>query len=375
MAEVPIFDAGLGDGKQWADKALEGKHKGPLSVGDAQVNLGLVPHPSLFESGYDRATIRATNFRVSAGYARAIALSIANSPAITALEFSSAGLDAAALAIVVAAVPGSAVRRLHVDFNGGDLDAGTLSALVSLPIDALSLRGNGLGPTGAALIAERLISDCPALASLSLFRNNLGDDGCRAVLRALRFNRSLRHLSLGGNCAGVGLLNDALSTLTRYTMDAEGADQRGQIIEARANGRDADAGGAKKKKKKGKDKGSGGDGGSAALDAIISGGVPAPVAEGEEGEGMMLAQAGTICCGTRTIVTLDISGNPDMGSSARASESAVAAFTESETAVDDMAAGGLSALRMECCGLSEDVVARVAATIRKATTKRTATEE
>ena len=103
MAEPAIFDASAGDGDEWAERALSGKHKGPLSVADAQEQLGLAAHPSMGEVG-GGATIRAANFRVSAGYARAIALSLEHSPDVTAVEFSNASLDALALGIIVAAL-------------------------------------------------------------------------------------------------------------------------------------------------------------------------------------------------------------------------------------------------------------------------------
>ena len=62
--EPAIFDASAGDGDEWAERALSGKHKGPLSVADAQEQLGLAAHPSMGEVG-GGATIRAANFRVS----------------------------------------------------------------------------------------------------------------------------------------------------------------------------------------------------------------------------------------------------------------------------------------------------------------------
>ena len=85
-----------------------------------------------------------------------------------------------------------------------------------------------------------------------------------------------------------------------------------------------------------------------------------------------MAQTGTVCAGTRTLITLDIAGNPEIGSSSslRESESAITAFVESETAVADVAAGVLSTLKMDNCGLSENMVAKVAATIAKSKTKR-----
>ena len=381
--ELQIYDASIGDGDTWADCSLEGKHKDGISVEDAQDNLGLPRHPTM--SMYEQpggTTIRASNYRVSAGYARAVALCIELSSNVTALEFSGAALDGAALAIIVEALKKSSVKRLHVDFNrSASLDANILTGLVSLPtVETLSLRGNELDGKAVAL---RLISDCPALTSLSLYRNNLGDDGCRAVLRALRYNRRLRHLSLGGNCASNTLLNEALAAVTRYKMDEEGAKQRAEVIMARTSGGAGTEDSSKKTKKKGKHKDDGA--GSAVggdLDKIISGGVRVhsndEVDTGknseEEGLGKMLAQSGTILVGTRTLVTLDLSGNPEMGSSssAQASEDAIAAFVESETAVADMVSGVLTCLKLDNCGLSEKSIANLNAAIGKAKSARAA---
>ena len=161
-------------------------------------------------------------------------------------------------------------------------------------------------------------------------------------------------------------------------MDAEGADQRARVIETRAAGStSAEDDASKKKKKKKKEKGKDGAGSSGtALDEIISGGVRVQQEgeDGEEGSCEMVAKVGTVLAGTRTLKILDISGNQDIGSSANApkSEAAIASFLESETTMDDLAAGCLISFQVDNCGLSEDIEAKISASIDKAKTKRAA---
>lgn len=378
--QIAIFDARDGDGEEWVEKAYDGKPpKGGLPVGNAQDNLGLNRHPSLSETA-EGSTLRGSNFRVSAGYARAISLCIENSPSVVTLELSNAGLGLTEMHILAAALPNSTVKRLHLDFNPVSTsdEKEAMCSLVSLPVEALTLRGNNLGADGASIIAERLISNA-TVSSLSLYRNSFGNQGCRAILRSLRYNRSLVHLSLAGNNGSAGLLSDTLETLTRYKMDEEGARQRAQIIQEHLKGheKEDEKKGKKKKKKKEKSKDSGLD-----LDKIISGGVPKVKVEGEDDEDgkedeSMIAQVGTVLCGTRILVTLDVSSNPAMGSagSIRECTEAINQFVGSETAVDDLAAGVLTSLKLGNCRLPESLVQSVASIVKKADFVRKSSEE
>lgn len=72
------------------------------------------------------------------------------------------------------------------------------------PLETVSLRGNGIGPAGAATIARALAQENggPALAALSLHGNRVGARGASAILDAAPSCPALRELSLSGNFIG-----------------------------------------------------------------------------------------------------------------------------------------------------------------------------
>lgn len=71
-------------------------------------------------------------------------------------------------------------------------------------LETASLRGNGIGPAGAAAIARALGEEGgpPALAALSLHGNRVGASGAAAILGAVPTCAALRELSLSGNLVG-----------------------------------------------------------------------------------------------------------------------------------------------------------------------------
>ena len=72
----------------------------------------------------------------------------------------------------------------------------------------LGLRRCGIGPTGAAEIAE-YVSGNEVLTNLVLFSNGIGDEGAKALASALRFNEVLTNLGLMNNNIG-----DAMNGIT-----------------------------------------------------------------------------------------------------------------------------------------------------------------
>jgi len=94
--------------------------------------------------------------------------------------------------------------------------------LVSKNLTELSLNTNNLGDQGCAALAKALASS-PALKRLDLSGNSIGDKGGADVAKALATNSTLTFLSLENNCiadhAGVGIAqalshNNALLSLS-----------------------------------------------------------------------------------------------------------------------------------------------------------------
>jgi Ran GTPase-activating protein (RanGAP) involved in mRNA processing and transport len=79
-----------------------------------------------------------------------------------------------------------------------------LLARCALPLGRryVDLYANGVGPAGASVLAQALLSNAP-LATLKLLGNNVRDEGSLHIARALSQNTTLTELTLAKNSIGV----------------------------------------------------------------------------------------------------------------------------------------------------------------------------
>ena len=68
-------------------------------------------------------------------------------------------------------------------------------------LTSLNLRGNNIGPIGAAALAKALTKNT-SLTSINLSNNNIGDKGAIVLAEALKVNTSLRAITLVNNNIG-----------------------------------------------------------------------------------------------------------------------------------------------------------------------------
>ena len=139
------------------------------------------------------------------GSAQALQMTMPYCKSLTTLRFWNASLSTRALTVLCEGLKGSAITRLHVDYNPLPADRGEEGGLVyslmlapSSPLQLLSLRGNRLCDEVCGELMRTLGSNKNLLA-LDLWDNEL-TDGCAAdVARMLCTNPHIQSLNLSRN--------------------------------------------------------------------------------------------------------------------------------------------------------------------------------
>ena len=286
-------------------------------------------------------SVRCSHTIIDPGTMKATMLAIAASKTITSISFNNCGLNDVALATLATGLSTTQVTSLAVDYNES-IDITALCNLIACPqLTSLALRGNNLGKTeGNVQQLCDVLSKNTTLTHLTLYRNELGDNGIKIVTRMLRRNKTIQMLSVGSNDITAKGLSDLIASVTCYTLTQIGLDERNELKNVRA-----DAGGDKKKKKKG------GDANGPVLDAIVSGGICEKDEEGNDIEDSNIATLGTICRGNTNIVRLDVSYNANMKNG---SKEIIEEFISNSK--EDILLSALTTLDIMGCGISEEQV-------------------
>lgn len=189
--------------------------------------LGVTPHPSilpefdLLHGGEEEAvsskapaaepedvtTLRVMGRRLDTGSFKALANTMASVKTLTTISLWNAGLSADSVRALAAAIKGSPLQRLSIDFNplGSDEDTAAFGDLLAAdsPVNVLSLRQNKISDTAGAALFEQLKGN-KSLLALNLFDNDIAEGGVAALSQVLLSggNKTLVALSLCKNKIG-----------------------------------------------------------------------------------------------------------------------------------------------------------------------------
>jgi hypothetical protein len=335
------------------DVTWSGKTSGSFALDYATICtdvLKAVPNPAIrvLKSGSGEDAIETSvqcNHTVIDPCSLKAAMLALNHSKMTKMSFNNCALSETSLELLKEGIYSTQITSLAVDYNGNDT-AAAAAALCNLiscsQLTSLSLRGNGIGQEQETVkvLCDALRGNT-TLTNLTVYRNELGDEGVNSILRIFRINKSLQHISLGSNGITADCFKNILSSVTRYTLDQSGLEERNALLNTPV----ADDGGGKKKGK-GKGKGSA-DG--ASTDEILNKGVASKDKEGNDVEGSLVAAIGTVCRGNTNIVRLDLSYNVEIGKSG---SSIIQQFLESSK--EDIKVGSLSNLDLKGCGLIDE---------------------
>ena len=188
-----------------------------------------------FDQSDAPSSVAIRHHNVDAATLKAMCLVLPSTLSLVQLRFYNAGLTAVDLNMVVKALSGSSVTSLSIEYNPlsdiapiqdqeakitGEVDdapktsegaeaansdedirdnAGVdpstqFAACLDLPIASLSLRGNGITPSGAAAIAKKLY-DHKTLNSLNLFDNNIEGEGAQVCVAGYNSHRCRSEVS------------------------------------------------------------------------------------------------------------------------------------------------------------------------------------
>jgi len=187
--------------------------------------MNLAPHPSLKLLSPEAPDVNATKSKEDAeeeepilplnvrhivldtGTCSAFFMALKAS-VVTEITLFSTGLLAEDITELSRVLPKTCVEKLRIEYNPIDTNAEGGDALTCFAdlistksvLSELSLRGNHLSELHAPSIADALSHS--RLNVLNLFDNRLGNDGAAAIAQALRFNMSLKSLSLSKNWIG-----------------------------------------------------------------------------------------------------------------------------------------------------------------------------
>jgi hypothetical protein len=132
-----------------------------------------------------------------------------DNPATTSVELRGNNIGPEGAAVLAQAFAGANtnVRSLSLEWNMIGNGIGPLAEAIALnpKLEVLDLRNNRIGPEGAEAIA-RLLETNKGLIKLDLRWNEIGSAGANALLAAFRVNRSLKQLDLAGNKIPEGLM-------------------------------------------------------------------------------------------------------------------------------------------------------------------------
>lgn len=120
---------------------------------------------------------------------RPLALGLGTNRGLMRLDLFGNRLDAECVALLCEAVENSALRE--VDLGGGELDLASFALVADKLVGRLAVLGlaqTGMGPQGGAGPIALALEQTATLARLDFSQNQLGEEGVRAIVRALQTN-------------------------------------------------------------------------------------------------------------------------------------------------------------------------------------------